>query len=94
MSDHTETEHVPLARPTAPNPKYWAQVQNFLRAVDSHIVEGENRRFKHGKLMEKLEDTSDVILAHELQLNLETGLHLMRSTRARLLKELQQGRKI
>jgi PAS domain S-box-containing protein len=75
MSDHTETEHVPLARPTAPNPKYWAhiQIQSVLRAVNTHIVEGENRQFKHGKLMEKLKDTSDVILAHELQLNLETG---------------------
>ena len=61
MSDHTETEHVPLARPTAPNLKYWAHIQIALRVVDSHIVEGENRRFKHGKLMEKLEDTSDVI---------------------------------
>jgi PAS domain S-box-containing protein len=91
MSDHTETEHVPLARPTAPNPEYWAHIRSVLRAVDSHIVEGENRRFKHGKLMEKLEDTSDVILAHQLQLNLETGLRVMRLTRARLLKELQKA---
>jgi hypothetical protein len=66
-------------------------IESALRAVESHIVNGEHRLFEHGKLLEKLKDRSDLILAHQLQMNLETGLHLMHSTRARLLRDLQQG---
>jgi len=65
-----------------------------LRAVGSHITKGEHRLIQHGKLLEKLKGSSESEIAHQLQLNLETGLQLMRSIRVRLLKELEQNRDI
>ena len=71
-------------------------IESALRAVDAHIGEGERRLFDQIKLMERLKDrgmAQDVTLAHRLQLNLETGLHLMHSTRVRLLRELEQAQR-
>jgi len=87
MSDHLETKR---RVPKAPSGESREHIESALRAVDSRIVEGEHRLFEHGKLMEKLKERSVLIIAHQLQLNLETGLRLMRSTRVRLMKELEQ----
>jgi len=93
MSDHAETKHVLLTQvPRAPGLVAREHIQAALRALESHIVNGERRLFEHGKLLEKLKDRRDLTLAHQLQLNLETGLHLMHSTRVRLLRELEQDR--
>ena len=93
MSDHAKTKHVLLTQvPRAPSPEAKGHIESALRAVESHIVDGEHRLFEHGKLLEKLKDRSNLILAHQLQMNLETGLHLMHSTRVRLLRELEQDR--
>src|SRR5262249_33114150 len=87
MPDPLETKR---RVPKAPSAESREQIESALRAVHSRIVEGEHRLLEHGKLMEKLKERSDLIIAHKLQLNLETGLRLMRSTRVRLMKELEQ----
>jgi len=93
ISDHPETKRVLLTQVlNAPSPEVREHIESALRAVESHIVNGERRLFEHGKLLEKLKDRSNLILAHQLQMNLETGLHLMHSTRVRLLRELEQDR--
>src|SRR5215813_10212751 len=71
MSDHLETKR---RVPKAPSGESREHIESALRAVDSRIVEGEHRLFEHGKLMEKLKERSVLIIAHQLQLNLETGL--------------------
>jgi len=78
----------------ASGPELREHIESALRAVGSHIVKGEHRLIQHGKLLEKLKGRSGLVIAHQLQLNLETGLHLMRSIRVRLLKELEQNRVI
>src|SRR5262249_33633230 len=86
-SNYRQTKRIPWASAL----ELRRHIERALRAVDFHIVKGEHRLFEHGKLMEKLKDRSSVlVIAHQLQLNLETGLDLMRSTRVRLLKELEQ----
>src|SRR5262249_6631896 len=68
-------------------------IENSLRAVDARIAKGEHRLLAHGKLMERLKDGGrDLTIAHQLKLNLETGLRLFRATRVRLLTELEQDR--
>ena len=87
ISDRPET----MRRvPKAPSGESREQIESALRAVDSHIVKGEHCLLAHGKLMEKLNDESNLILAHQLRQSFETGLRVMRSNRVRLMKELQQ----
>jgi len=66
-------------------------IESALRSVDSHIAKGEHRLFEHGKLIETLKDRN---IAYHLLLNLETGLHLLRTTRVRLVKELEHDRSL
>jgi hypothetical protein len=81
--DGTDVPRLPM-----PKEKSWKQKVNALQAVDIHIRECEQRLFKHGMLMQTLEDKGrDLTLAHQLQLNLETGLRLMREVRTSLLIE-------
>jgi hypothetical protein len=59
----------------------------------AHIAAGE--LFAHHKLMRKLNDRgtgNDVTIAHHLQLNLEAGLFLIRATREKLQRDLEQDR--
>jgi hypothetical protein len=97
-SKHPEPKPVMLARELdAPSSEYREHFKSTLRAVDLHIGQGEYRLFKHCKLMEKLKDGnngSNLMLAYQLQLNLEMGLRLMRSTRARMRKEQEQDRNL
>ena len=66
-------------------------IEGSLRAIDSHIGKSERLLFEHGKLMERLKDSGgDLVLAHDLRLNLETGLRLFRAVRTRLMTELEQ----
>jgi PAS domain S-box-containing protein len=93
--ERPETDLALLARVLkAPSSEYREHLESALRAVDTHIVQGEHRLLQHYMLMEKLKDRCDYISAHQLQLNLEMGLRLMRSTRARLLKEWEQDRSL
>src|SRR5262249_13225393 len=71
MSDHQETKR---RVPKAPSGESREHIESAFRAVESHIVKGEHRLLEHGKLMERLKDRSDLTLAQQLQLNLETGL--------------------
>ena len=92
-SEHRQTEPVLLTHvANAPGSEYREHFKSALRTVDFHIVKGEYRLFEHCRLMEKIKQRSDLILAYQLQLNLEMGLRLMRSTRVRFLKELEQDR--
>jgi hypothetical protein len=89
-SNHRDTKPVSWAS----SPELREHIESALRAVGSHIVKGEHRLIQHGKLLEKLKGRSELVIAHQLQLNLETGLRLIRSTQVRLLKELEQNRDI
>jgi hypothetical protein len=66
-------------------------IKSSLRDIDSHIGKGERRLIEHDKLMERLKlSGGDLVIAHDLRLNIETGLRLFRAVRMRLLAELEQ----
>jgi hypothetical protein len=93
VAAHPERKRVsPTPVSGARSPVSMDHIEGALRAVDTLIAEGEHRLFAHRRLMEKFKDRSALTLAQNMQLNLETGLHLMRLTRERLLKELEQDR--
>jgi two-component sensor histidine kinase len=87
---------VSLAFPTVPEVSR-ENIESALRAIDTRIMEGERRLDRHGKLMERLLVQGrkiDLTMPEELQLNLMTGLCLLRKQRAMLLKELEHYRSL
>ena len=77
----------PWLRPTLPRER----IESDLRVIDSHIGAGEHRLFEHRKLTERLNcKESDLTIANDLQLSIETGLRLLRARSARLIRELEK----
>jgi hypothetical protein len=81
---------LPTQVPKSPSLEFREHIKRALRAVDSHIAKGAQRLFEQEMLIAKHKDRQDLTIALELKFKLETGLHLLRLNRARLLKELEQ----